>query len=388
MNITFNINGLGQRIDLPVGTHTIDVWGADGGAVSTVRWAAGIGGYTRFVVSVTSPIVLFAYIGQAGMLSQDYPARLAGTGLQPGRRYSTTDVAGWTTIGGGAPGWPVNNASYYCGGGATYLSTVNGAWNAQNVINNIVAISGGGGSGRSGAGTARGQWIGGHAGGWGMMRSRFSNDLPPQGQESNFPFGWERPTAGSLTQQGLAGFDYEESATNNPGGQRIIMTATQLFSNRFRQNNVNPNPNFLAGGGGGWFGGGSGRVSGSGGSNFIRGNMLPAGAVMSQQTSMTVRSWTVRPGTNRANWSPLFAEEIPTPNFVANPSSIIDRSAAHGMVRIRFNTSIPGGGLDYQNELPSGLRNLFINGTQAQSVFVNGVQYQSLAIDGVEKFNN
>jgi len=382
MDILFNINGLGQPINLPVGTHTINLWGADGGAVNGNAWARGVGGYVRFVLTVTQPTTLFAYIGQAGMLSQDYP-----TGTGPGRQYSTSNWANWTTIGGGAPAVPVNNVSYYCGGGATYISTVNGGWNTQAVINGIVAIAGGGGSGRSGAGTAVGQWMGGHAGGWGMMRSRFTNDLPPAGQENNFTDGWVRPTAGSLVAGGLAGFDFEEAAGNNPGGLRILLPATRIFSNRFRVNNENPVPNFLGGGGGGWFGGGSGRVSGSGGSNFLRPTALPAGVSMSQQTSMTVRSWVVRPpANNRTNWSPLHSQEIPTPNFVQNPSAIIGREARHGIIRIQTNLNTPGGGVDYTGQPGDNTRNLWVGNTQAQSVFVNGVQRSTVALNGTVIF--
>lgn len=194
----YHYTGAPQVFRAPVdGVYRVQLWGASGG-----RDASGVGGRGGFVTGslrLTAGTQLYVYIGCDGFND--------ATGVGAG--YN----------GGALPG---GRGSSGGGGGATSISLVNGPWNNASVLNNRIAVAGGGGGSgcnRSGGGAGGLNGYNGTSGGMGGTQ-------------------WGTNNGG--------GFGYGGSCGSNGDG---------------------------GGGGGGWYGGGAGYgdTGGGGGSSFING---------------------------------------------------------------------------------------------------------------------
>jgi hypothetical protein len=218
---TFNYTGNTQTLNLQAGTYDIAMWGGDGYTQNS--GFNGKGGYATGILTLTSPQIIYIYVGGLG----GYPA-------------SGVTANAWTFNGGGI-GYPASNASYGNGGGASDIRTVGGSWDNSVSLASRAIVAGGGGAGRNSS------YIGGNGGGLtGGTGTYFSPD------QTGGPTGGSQTAGGTNT-------GYTSGLTQATLGQAMTWDGNTLTAN------------FLAGGGGGYYGGASGRVAGGGGSSYIGG---------------------------------------------------------------------------------------------------------------------
>ena len=133
--LIFNYTGSVQTLQLTPGTHTIEVWGANGGGGGGAD--AIKGGYSKGDYTVTSPTTLYVYVGGKGTY-------VAPNGPAPG---------GWN--GGGASTTFSGAFGSGSGGGGTDVRTTNNATYANRII--VAGGGAGGGGNHNGSGNQYGQ---------------------------------------------------------------------------------------------------------------------------------------------------------------------------------------------------------------------------------------
>jgi hypothetical protein len=301
--------GAVQSVALAAGTHTIQCWGADGGATLAANNShRGRGGYVRANLTLTASTTIYIHVGET--LFNEV------TGQSDAR-----SVNGWL-YGGGAFGYGTAT-SYYSGGGATFITTGSGAWNSTTARSGMLMLAGGGGSGRGA------NYYGGHGGGMPSESGSFTGD---------WTSGPHRPSPGLQTSAGLDGINLANSTNTLNAAQWVAMTRTNT--------SAPSGQGYASGGGGGWFAGGSGRVAGAGGSN-----RFATDSRLSGQTSQTYAFFVFPSTASNQTPSAIYVN----PAFVANPLMGTARGTANrrtgngsyfGLVRITLNTTTPSGGND------------------------------------------
>lgn len=156
--LTFSYTGAEQSANCALpGNYKIELWGATGGTgystyIHTGYSYGGNGGYTSGTVALSSPTLLYIYVGGRG---SNGPTNKVSSDYSISGGYN-----------GGGSGRQRNNGNSYThnsgsGGGATDVRLTGGAWNNFDSLKSriMVAAGGGGGSGHEGLST------GGHAGG-------------------------------------------------------------------------------------------------------------------------------------------------------------------------------------------------------------------------------
>jgi len=252
------INGNVQTRTLQPGTYLLEVWGADGGGrinnptqfpAGGTMFRGGNGGFSRGILTITSPQTIHIYVGGAGGL---YGAEPSGTN-HPG---------GWNGGGGFRQGSSAGGARMGTGGGASDIRTTGGAWNLAASRNSRFIVAGGGG-GEAG-------WTGAHewTGGWGG-----------NGGGAVAQIGHHQPVAFSTANGGQPGTQTGSptsfAGTNAPAANQLLAGNIPGFGQGGNNGAVGAEPvsnNIRSGGGGGWFGGMSGaQRSAGGGSGFVFG---------------------------------------------------------------------------------------------------------------------
>ena len=246
---SFSYSGSYLTFTVPfTGTYTIECWGASGGGVSpqsgTGTIAGGLGGYVKGQISLEKEQALFIYIGERG-----------------GDNIRNNSL---TFNGGGGCYWFKNGTDVYKegrGGGATDVRVIKSSetktiWNETTSLRSRIIVAAGGG----GASNWRETLAGSPAGGL----------LGYNGTTYKSTTGTETNAKGGGQTIGGAGFKWAgESANSNSGGFGYGGTGNDTYVN---------GGGFVAGGGSGWYGGGSGGVQPSvvgtagGGSSFISGH--------------------------------------------------------------------------------------------------------------------
>lgn len=228
----FTYTGSVQQVTLTAGTYEIETWGANGYQPSGNN---GLGGYAKGSFTIPSSQTVYIYVGGAG----DYPNSVAPNT--------------WT-FNGGAIGHPASNSSYGNGGGASDVRTVGGTWDNAASLASRVIVGGGGGAGRGAT------FLGGTGGGLtGGNGAYFSPDQTGG------------PTGGTQTNGGVNS-GYTPYCTPATLGKAMTWNGVTI-----------PSQAYMAGGGGGYYGGASGRVAGAGGSSYT-GGVTGGVTIMSGQT--------------------------------------------------------------------------------------------------------
>ena len=249
---TLNYTGSAQTLTLPVGSWSIQCWGANGGSITTLG-GSGMGGYSTGKLQTTTPVTLNVYVGGAGANATGNTSSAGAGGWNGGGGGAAVGRSG--AGGGGATdvrlgGIGATNRIIVAGGGggaAYYGSTLisssvaagghGGATTAGNgnIINSSgVITTGGGGQGANGATPGAASFI-------------TSNGTSTGG-------GGGAYSGGSLGQQGIGG---GAGGAQGPGGSGSTGSS--------------------AGGGGGYAGGAGGTqsgntgVAGGGGSGYVGG---------------------------------------------------------------------------------------------------------------------
>ena len=249
---TLNYTGSAQTLTLPVGSWSIQCWGANGGSITTLG-GSGMGGYSTGKLQTTTPVTLNVYVGGAGANATGNTSSAGAGGWNGGGGGAAVGRSG--AGGGGATdvrlgGTGATNRIIVAGGGggaAYYGSTLisssvaagghGGATTAGNgnIINSSgVITTGGGGQGANGATPGAASFI-------------TSNGTSTGG-------GGGAYSGGSLGQQGIGG---GAGGAQGPGGSGSTGSS--------------------AGGGGGYAGGAGGTqsgntgVAGGGGSGYVGG---------------------------------------------------------------------------------------------------------------------
>jgi len=247
--VEFDYTGAPREVVLPPGRYRIECWGARGGIPAGTTIMAK-GGYTSGILTLSQPVTLYIYVGEAG--------------------NNTANSVGWN--GGGMCGtvsWWGNRVS--SGGGATDIRLVGGAWdNAVSLRSRIMVAGAGGGSYYNFDGT--------NTGGYGGVGGNLNGGVIST-------YGWSPTGVDNAT---LCTVNTDIGGKQNAGGVNRLGTTTYgnpgVFGRGGHFNQVN-SPFIAAGGGGGWYGGGGGAhasatiggvfalaVTGGGGSSFISGH--------------------------------------------------------------------------------------------------------------------
>jgi len=227
--VTYSLNYTGsfQTLTLQAGSYSIECWGANGGAggtTSALTGTGGIGGYSSGVYAITSPTVLYIYVGGVGQ----------STNITGGSMV--TAAGGWNGGGGGRSG---ASNSYFRGGGGggTDVRTTQNTTYA----NRIIVAGGGGGAGGSSGTPAT--WVGSGGNGGGLS----GQDGVLAGSQSN-----HNGKGGTQTAGGAGGVN---------SGNIGVAGSFGLGGDGGGTSNAFP----AGGGGGGWYGGGGGATQGGGG---------------------------------------------------------------------------------------------------------------------------
>ena len=119
----YTYKGSAEPVTLPKGSYQLEVWGAKGGDVYTVG-GGGKGGYSKGILTLTSPETIYIYVGGAGGASTT---------------VTTTPTAwgGWNGGGGSC----VSNGYGAGGGGATDIRL-----GGTSATNRVIVAGGGGGA--------------------------------------------------------------------------------------------------------------------------------------------------------------------------------------------------------------------------------------------------
>ena len=209
------------------GTYLIELWGAQGGAVSNNAYVGGKGAYTSGEITLSQGRKLYIYVGEN---YNNYKNEMSFNG-------------------GGKGSYSTHNEFNANGGGATDVRLVDGDWNDFNSLKSRIMVAAGGG----------GSNIWGHGANGGAAGALVGRSGIPSGGGSITPSAGGGQTAGGLGYNGTAG---TFQGTFGQGGY------SQTYSDAWF---------YHAGGGGGYYGGGGGGASTSvvtsaaGGSSFISG---------------------------------------------------------------------------------------------------------------------
>ena len=249
---TLNYTGSAQTLTLPVGSWSIQCWGANGGSITTLG-GSGIGGYSTGKLQTTTPVTLNVYIGGAGANATGNTSAAGAGGWNGGGGGAAVGRSG--AGGGGATdirlgGTGATNRIIVAGGGG------GAAYYGSTLISSSVAAGGNGGATTAGNGnsinssgviTTGGGGQGANGGTPGAASFITSNGTSTGG-------GGGAYSGGSLGQQGTGG---GAGGAAGPGGSGSTGSS--------------------AGGGGGYAGGAGGTqsgntgVAGGGGSGYVGG---------------------------------------------------------------------------------------------------------------------
>ena len=247
----FEYTGTVQAVHLPIGTYKLEVWGAQGGNASVKT--GGNGGYSKGILSLSDPTVLYVYVGQQGISS------ISGK--------SNSGDGGWN--GGGnnitAPGspWIVGT-----GGGATDISLRgtdgSSVWNNSDHLYSRIIIAGGGGAAQYREDSLYGGNGGGGGGSTGMSGDYINS-------------GYTSGTGGTQSSGGTACSATGNNGSFGMGGNYIGKESGSCVS---------------GGGGGGWYGGGScycGSAAGGSGYTYSADSAAsyPAGVLLDSRYYLT-----------------------------------------------------------------------------------------------------
>ena len=258
--LLFSYTGTGQSFTIPAaGTYCFECWGAQGGIFTTAGDnRAGMGGYTKGLISLPKNELLFVFVGHQGYSNR------TGNGNWNEGGYNGGGYSGSTTI------------SYSAGGGGSTDIRIKGstssnsvpAWNNSVSLNNrIMVAGGGGGSGYySGYGLIGGGG-GGVNGGVGKCSTGMYPDLPGATQYGS-------SSSQTANSKGYFGYADQNGELSSFGG----------------------------GGGGGYWGGTKGHGNGgSGGSSYISGH---AGCeARASETATTNKTGTANTIAKSTHWS-------------------------------------------------------------------------------------
>ncbi|VIF89682.1 glycine rich protein [Clostridioides difficile] len=117
----FDYTGSEQSVTLKPGKYKLECWGASGGQAHSASSHSG-GGYSVGELILKKETSLYIYVGQLG--SDDYSSAY--------------------TFNGGGFGY------YSCGGGATDIRLIGGAWDNEQGLFSRIIVAGGGGGGHAG----------------------------------------------------------------------------------------------------------------------------------------------------------------------------------------------------------------------------------------------
>lgn len=210
------------------GNYKIELWGAQGGNITTSSYTGGKGAYTSGEIHLTQGQKLYFFVGEH---YNNYKNEMSFNG-------------------GGKGGYSTHNEFNANGGGATDVRLVNGSWDDFDSLKSRIMVAGGGGGSNVWSYGANGGAAGGLTGYSGILSG--SGSLTPSAGASQ--------TAGGL---GFGGNGGNYQGTFGQGGYSIYYSDSWYYN---------------SGGGGGYYGGGSGGAgsgivsSAAGGSSFISGH--------------------------------------------------------------------------------------------------------------------
>lgn len=227
--VDFNYSGSSKEFTISKdGNYRIELWGAQGGNITSSSYVGGKGAYTSGDIYLNKGQKLYFFVGE---------------------NYNNYKNA-MSFNGGGKGGYSTHNEYNANGGGATDVRLVNGSWDDFNSLKSRIMVAAGGGGSNV--------WSYGANGGAAGGLNGFSGTN--SGSGSLVPASGASQTAGGL------GFG------NNTG----------TYQGTFGQGGYNVNYSdswyYNSGGGGGYYGGGSGGAasgivsSAAGGSSFISGH--------------------------------------------------------------------------------------------------------------------
>ena len=248
----------------------MECWGASGGNAtynSTVI-KGGRGGYTCGCISLSTPLTLYVYVGEAGSYN---PAPSNPNAVDEAEK-------GMTFNGGGAA--QNHSCVTATGGGATDIRTTNGNWNNFNSLKSRIMVAGAGGGGNTYKyyrGGDSGDGSGGHAGGL------------------NGGDGTKAYSSATFSASSAAALTPSKGGTQTAGGIPLngSLVVGTTANGSFGQGGSGPSGGYRQGGGSGYYGGGSGGAisnmvfSGAGGSSFISGH-TGCNAISSSSTSTNI----------------------------------------------------------------------------------------------------
>ena len=227
--LNYNYTGSVVSVTLPRGTYTLEVWGAQGGSLSSTNDTGGLGGYSKASFVITASTTIYIVVGS-----------------QP-----TTQSGGYN--GGGTGG---SGAAGMGGGGATHIANATGVLKNVSSGNVIIVAGGGGGAGNNSSDTANGGKGGGLSG------------------------GDDEYTGGGT--HGSGGYGGTQNAGGAHGDRQSYSTVGTNGSYGQGGNSSIGGSNGGGGGGGGWYGGGGGdfgsgcATGGGGGSGYINTGLATA----------------------------------------------------------------------------------------------------------------
>lgn len=219
---TFNYTGKEQIFTAPVaGTYKLETWGAQGGG--NTKYIGGYGGYSTGYIYLSGNQQLYITIGGAG-------------GYCTGS--SCTSVGGYNG-GGNCQAYTDSTSTCGSGGGATHIATISGVLSSlENNKDNILIVSGAGGGGNYcndwnfASGGMGGGFNGGAAIDLGAPDFSVNGGLDTKGgtQDSGWKFGLGRGSDGS-NMVGAGGGYYGGNSTyiNGSGGGSGYIGNPQLF---------------------------------------------------------------------------------------------------------------------------------------------------------------
>jgi hypothetical protein len=269
-SVNYLYTGSVQPVTLRAGTYQVEVWGGNGGNGLNATYSGGNGGkggYSKGILTVSTPTTLYLVVGEKGENS----SAGAGNGLG--------GDGGFGAGGGGGTGWMNGNVSG--GGGGGGLSGI--FQNTISLANSVVIAGGGGGGGGSASSTSANHGEGSMGGnGGGLTGQDGSSTLTGSGvpltigtpktatavgyggtQSIGGASGGSGSTAGGVffggggygPQLGLAG---DGTTLAGGAGAKTVNTSSSAGGS--------------GGGGGGYYGGGGAGqygIGGGGGSGYI-----------------------------------------------------------------------------------------------------------------------
>ena len=221
---TFNYTGNEQIFTAPVaGTYKLETWGAQGGG--NTKYIGGYGGYSTGYIYLSGNQQLYIAIGGAG-------------GYCTGS--SCTSVGGYNG-GGNCQAYTDSTSTCGSGGGATHIATISGVLSSlENNKDNILIVSGAGGGGNYcndwnfASGGMGGGFNGGAAIDLGAPDFSVNGGLDTKGgtQDSGWRFGLGRGSDGSNMVGAGGGYYGGNSTYINGSGGGSGYIGNQLLANK------------------------------------------------------------------------------------------------------------------------------------------------------------